>query len=90
MKHQTALAEVANSIALRDALNTIKKNIEVNRYKIGDSERLILNGVTFPEVGSFDIKADRFTEDNLISRSRILTQLPETTKNRTKLVQLFR
>ena len=90
LEHQTALAEVANSTALRDTLNAIKKNIEANRFKIGEAERLILNGVTFPEVGSFAIKADTFSENNLASRSRVSQQMPESVSNRTKLVQLFR
>ena len=76
LKHQTALAEVANSTALRDALNTIKRNMENNRFKIGDAEKIIFNGVTFPDVGSLDIKADSFSESNLASRSRVLQQLP--------------
>lgn len=35
LKHNSAVAEVAISTAFRDALNRLKRNVELNRYKIG-------------------------------------------------------
>lgn len=84
------MAEVAASMALKEALNKIKKNIETNRYKLGEAEKIIMEGVVIPEVGSFDIKSDIFNESALASRSRIYQQQPEASKYRTRLVQVFR
>jgi chromosome segregation ATPase len=72
LKHESAVAEVANCIALNEALSRIRKNIEVNRYKLGEAERLIMEGVNIPEVGNFNIKIDAFSEKTLSSRSRTL------------------
>ena len=76
LKHNSAIAEVTNCSQLKEALNKIKKNIEVNRYKLGETERIIMEGVVIPEVGNFDIKADAFNENTLSSRSRVHQQLP--------------
>jgi hypothetical protein len=52
-KNDVILAEVASSNAMRESLNRLKRNIDSNRARIGDLERVLLEGVTFPEVGSF-------------------------------------
>ena len=49
-----------------------------------------MDGVVIPEIGSFDIKSDVFSEHSLSSRSRVYQQMPELSKNKTKLVQFFR
>lgn len=84
------MSEVATSNALREAVNRIRKNIETNRSRIGDLERLIFEGVTFPDVGSFDIKADILAKDGAASRSMGYQSQPQNQKNKTQLIQLFR
>lgn len=74
----------------RDAINRIKKNLEMNRYKLGDSEKLILDGVTLVDIGNFDIKSDVFSDGSLTTRSRVYQQQTETLKYKTRLVQFFR
>ena len=76
LKHNSAIAEVTNCSQLKEVLNKIKKNIEVNRYKLGEAERIVMEGVVIPEVGNFDIKVDAFNENTLSSRSRVHQQLP--------------
>lgn len=88
LKHNSAVAEVAASTAFRDAINKIKRNLEVNRYKMGETERLVMEGVVLPDVGSLDIKIDVLGEGAL-SRSRYQQQ-SETSKYKSRLVQLFR
>jgi hypothetical protein len=89
-KNDVILAEVASSNTMRESLNRLKRNIDLNRAKIGDLERVLLEGVTFPEVGSFEIKADLLAKDGAISRSKSYQNLPENQKYKTKLIQLFR
>lgn len=60
IKHNAAVAELAASTAFREALNRIKRNIETQRYKLGDAEKIIMDGVVIPDFGNFDIKADIF------------------------------
>lgn len=64
------MAEVAASNAIRESINRLKKNLETNRSRIGDLDRIILDGVSIPEVGGFEIKADTLTKDGAQSRSR--------------------
>ena len=71
---------------MKDALNKIRKNIEANRYKLGETEKLIMNGVEIPDVGNFDIKIDVFSE----SRSKVSQGMTEIAKNKTRIIQLFR
>lgn len=61
-KNDVIMAEVATSNALREAMNRIKRNIDTNKSRIGDLERVIMEGVVIPDVGSFDIKADLLTK----------------------------
>ena len=49
-----------------------------------------MDGVIIPDVGSFDVKSDVFSENSLSSRSRVYQQMPEVAKNKAKLVQFFR
>ena len=51
---------------------------------------MIMDGVIIPEIGNFDIKVDAFNENTLSSRSRVYQQMPDSSKNKTKIVQLFR
>ena len=62
----------------------------MNRSRIGELERVLLDGITFPEVGSFEIKAELLTKDGALSRSKSYQSMPENQKYRTQLVQLFR
>jgi hypothetical protein len=84
------LAEVATSNALRESLNRVRKNIDSNKSRVGDLERTILDGVTFPDVGSFEIKGDVLTKEGAASRSKGFQNLPQNQKTKTQLVQLFR
>lgn len=84
------MAEVATSNALREALTRLRKNIESNRSRIGDAERVILEGVSFPDVGSFDIKADILAKDGASSRSKAYQSQTQNQKSKTQLIQLFR
>jgi len=90
LKHNSAVAEVAISTAFRDALARVRRNVELNRFKFGEGERFIFEGVVLPEVGNFDIKSDTFSEGILYSRSRVLQQQTETQRYKTRLVQFFR
>jgi hypothetical protein len=85
-KNEVIMAEVASS----SMMNKIRKNIEANRAKIGDLDKLILDGVNFTDVGSFDIRADQLTRDGAGSRNRGYQNLPATQKYKAQLVQLFR
>lgn len=85
-KNDIILAEVAAS----NAMNRIRRNIETNRNRIGDLERVILEGVNFSEVGSFDIKADVLTKEGASSRSKGYQNLAQNQKYKTQLVGLFR
>ena len=57
---------------------------------MGDLERILLEGIIFPEVGSFEIKAESLTKDGALGRSKSYQNLPENQKYRTQLIQLFR
>ena len=89
-KNEVILAEVASSNALRESLNRVKRNIETNRSRIGDLERTILEGVTFPDVGSFEIKGDILTKDGAVSRSKGYQNQPQSQQSKTQIIQLFR
>lgn len=90
LKHQSAVAEVANCSAFRDAFARLKRNVDINKFKIGDLDKLIFEGVTIPEVGNFDIKSDIFSDGSLTSRSRIYQQQTEGQKYKVRLAQFFR
>lgn len=84
------MAEVATSNALREAVTRIRKNIETNRSRIGDLERVLLEGVNFPDVGSFDIKADILAKDGASSRTKGYQAQTQNQRSKTQLIQLFR
>lgn len=60
-KNEIILAEVATSNNLKDAINKIKRNVDVNRSKVGELEKIILEGVVLPEVGNFEIRSEALT-----------------------------
>ena len=62
----------------------------MNRSRVGELEKVLLEGVIIPEIGSFEIKADLLTKDGALSRSKSYQSLPENQKYRTQLIQLFR
>lgn len=84
------MAEVATSNALREALARIRKNIETNRSRVGEVERIILEGVTFPDVGNFDIRADVLAKDGASSRSKGYQSQTQNQRTKTQLIQMFR
>lgn len=90
LKHNAALAELAVSAAFRDAFSRIRRNIEAQRYKLGDAEKIVMEGVVVPDLASLDIKADIFSEGALASRSRVFQQQTEQVRLKTRLVQFFR
>lgn len=71
-------------------MNRVKKNLETNRSRVGDLERSILEGVTFPDVGSFEIRADVLTKDGATSRSKNFQNLSQNQKSKAQLIQMFR
>jgi hypothetical protein len=42
------LAEVAACNAFKDSIVKLKKNLEINRIRIGELDKVILNGVSIP------------------------------------------
>lgn len=68
----------------------MKRNLETNRARVGDLERTIMDGVTFPDVGSFEIKADVLTKDGAASRSKGFQNLSQNQKSKAQLIQMFR
>jgi len=76
---------------MRNAFTRIKNNIEINRSRIGaDIERIIMEGVQMPEVGSYDIRADQLTRGGSVARTRSYENQSESERLKTKLVQMFR
>ncbi len=75
---------------MRECINRLKKNFEIHKSRIGDLDRIILEGVNIPEVGGFEIRADTLTKDGAQSRSRTHSDSSEDQKLKTKAIQLFR
>jgi hypothetical protein len=71
-------------------LNKVKRNIDGNKARLGDLERVLLEGIILPEIGSFEIKADLLTKEGALSRSSTFKGLPENQKSKTQLISLFR
>ena len=85
------MAEVAASNAFRESLNKVKRNIDQNKSRLGaDVERLILDTVSLPDFGSFEIKSDLLAKDGAQSRSKAFQGQNQNQKNRTQLIQLLR
>lgn len=75
---------------MKESISRLKKNLEFNRSRIGDLERVIFEGVNLPEIGGFDIRADVLTKDGAQSRSKVYNETNEDQKLKTKVVQMFR
>jgi len=88
-KNDVIMAEVSASNAFREAFNRLKKNIDTNRSKIGDLERVIFDGVVIPE-GNFEIRSDVLTKDGASSRSGSYQGTSQDQKNKLQMIQLFR
>ncbi len=71
-------------------MSKLRRNVDTNKSRVGDLERVIFEGVAFPEAGSFEIRADVLTKEGALSRSKGFQNLPENQKHKTKLIQLFR
>lgn len=89
-KNDVILNEVASSNAMREAINRLKRNLEMNKSRIGDLDRTIMEGVIIPEIGSFEVKGDLLAKDGAQSRSHTYSSSPDSQKLKTKVVQLFR
>ena len=74
-KNDIILAEVATSNAYRDAVNQIRRNVDLNRFKIQDLEKIVFNEVRLPELSSYDIKADMLVRGTVQARSLSFQQL---------------
>ena len=53
-------------------------------------ESLQKAGLTLPNIGSLDIRADLLTAEGATSRTAAYQQLPENKKNKSQLIQFFR
>ena len=89
-KNDVILAEVASANAIREAINRLKRNLEMNKSRIGDLDRVIMEGVSIPEIGSFEIKGDLLARDGAQSRSSTYANSSDSQKLKTKIVQMFR
>ena len=58
---------------MKETINRLKKNLDLNRHRIGDMEKIIMEGVVIPDVGGFEIRADSLAKDGAMSRSRTYT-----------------
>lgn len=74
----------------RESLNRLRRNIDQNRAQIGPLERIILEGVTFPDQTGFDIRADALIKDGTVARTSNYTSAPLNQQYRTQMVSLFR
>ena len=88
-KNDQVLAEVAASNIFREALNKLKRNIEQNRGQLNGLDRIVVEGVTFPDQLGFDIRADSLVREGN-ARSSVYTSSSSSTKYRTQIVSLFR
>lgn len=89
-KNEQILAEVAASNVFRESLNRLRRNIDQNRAQIGPLERIILEGVTFPDQASFEIRADALTRDGTVARTSNYSSAPLNQQYRTQMISLFR
>ena len=89
-KNEQILAEVAASNIFRESLNRLRRNLDQNRAQIGSLERVIIEGVTFPEQSGFEIRADTLTRDGTVARTSNYSSAPLSTQYRTQMVSLFR
>jgi phage protein U len=81
---------VAASNIFRESLNRLRRNIDQNRSQIGPLERIILEGVTFPDQTGFEIRADALTKDGAVARTSNYSSTSLTQQYRTQMVSLFR
>ena len=89
-KNDVILNEVASSNAMKEAINRLKRNLEMNKSRIGDLDKAIMEGVVIPEVGSFEVKGDLLAKDGAQSRSHTYSSSSDVQKLKTKVIQLFR
>lgn len=79
------MAEVAASQAFQDCIHKIKDNLFRYRNQIGTLDRLVLEGVEFPNVGSYHIREEVLSRDSMnYSRNRWVSEY------RNHLLILFR
>lgn len=90
-KNQQILAEVAASNQFRETLSRLKRNIDQNRAQLSNGlDKSILEGVTFPEPGSLEIRADSLAREGSPPRGNNYSSGTPQFKYRTQLVSLFR
>ena len=68
----------------------LKKNIESNRAQLSGLDRALLEGVTFPDATTLDIKADLLTKEGNVPRGSSYSSGSAGFQYRTQLVSLFR
>jgi hypothetical protein len=69
----------------------LKLNIDKNISQLGGGlDRALLEGVTFPEIGAFDIRSDVLTKDGSAPRGSNYSGSSSGFQFRTQLVSLFR
>ncbi len=61
---------MAFSNALKDALSQIRRNVDMNKSRIQDLDRIVFNEVNVPELGSFEIKAETLAKSISQVRSK--------------------
>lgn len=71
-------------------MNRLRRNIDQNRAQIGPLERVILEGVVFPDQTGFEIRADVLTKDGTVARTSNYSSAPLPAQYRTQMVSLFR
>lgn len=85
------MAEVAASNQFRETLSRLKRNIDQNRAQLSNGlDKSILEGVTFPEPGSLEIRADSLAREGSPPRGNNYSSGTPQFKYRTQLVSLFR
>ena len=69
------MAEISASKALQHCIDRIKDNLFKYRNQIGSAERLVLEGVEFPNVGSYHIRPEILARDDMkYSRNRWVSE----------------
>ena len=62
----------------------------MNRHRMGELERVLMEGVIIPDIGGFQIRADLLAKDGALSRSRSFVESSENQKLKTRVVQMIR
>lgn len=80
------MAEIATSNSLRDALALIRRNVDMNRHRIQDLDKIVFNDVVFPDVGSFEVRAELVARSLTQPRTRTFQELPQNQQFKTRVI----